>query len=679
MGSLGEHWPNAAIRRVDASAIKEYAQANKHGFQLEKKPINPSRQCFAGKIYGLRLIVALHAPAGDFYSFIGCFSEFHHVFVEKALPAHLGIKDYARILGEELATFAETYHSLLPPPRKMESMHDALEVLEEIRQDARDWENDVAKLYPVLVLLPVDFLPGNDGTFGNCSGLTDDTEEPDGVPMDELCAELIDPTKLPIFTVTWDVSSRSDKEKFMRLSEYEKRGHLVLTVRPPSFHLPTACPRSLSTYLYLCLAKKPFLVEHSNADLNLPLVDWNLHTVFGSGVDDFLRSTVMCDLDVGLNEGEAAKVESLRPLFMDLDDALDLELWTKRQCRKKSGWFSLDAAGGDIETSHLPWPINKLVAWTRRARAMTRLGINWKNSEARQKEIYGRALRAYKDLSSVKQLNKDSKYLCGMRPTSLDAMLLAHILFVKRISLENSILRAALELEHPELIEYSDLGILLIAWQCVCGLGTGSAEVQGKQTMDDGKQLKKQKAGGGGDAKSREQDGKNFHEFVDKLKSNVSDEEDVVCDAWVESFKAISRLIGEMSGDTLDDPLLDRCPKLGDYKIYLEKTYEPSVSIIAESRAPSFEEIDTLNNEVLLWWGTSACNLIKGMQPAIYNAPVPGYMFGKGLYCTGASCKAVSYAFSGVDGPVILALGDDMLVFPKAGEVKLQFIVQVEK
>ncbi|EFJ38812.1 hypothetical protein SELMODRAFT_403024 [Selaginella moellendorffii] len=353
------------------------------------KPINPSRQCFAGKIYGLRLIVAVHAPAGDFYSFIGCFSEFHHVFVEKALPAHLGIKDYARILGEELATFAETYHRLLPPPRKMESMHDALEVLEEIRQDARDWESDVAKLYPVFVLLPVNFLPGNDGTLGNCSGIIDDTEEPDGVPMDELCAELIDPTKLPIFTVTWDVSLRSDKEKFVRLSEYEKRGHLVLIVRPPSFHLPTSCPRCLSTYLYLCLAKKPFIVEHSNADnLHFPIIDWNLLTAFGNDVDKFLQSTVMCDLDVGLSEAEAAKFQSLRPLFMDLDDALDLELWTKCQSKRKSSWFSSD-----------------LVAWTRKAKTMS--GINWGNSQARQTKIYGRALRAYKDISLVIQVNKD--------------------------------------------------------------------------------------------------------------------------------------------------------------------------------------------------------------------------------------------------------------------------------
>ncbi|EFJ15631.1 hypothetical protein SELMODRAFT_422696 [Selaginella moellendorffii] len=251
---------------------------------------------------------------------------------------------------------------------------------------------------------------------------TDDTEEPDGVPMDELCAELIDPTKLPIFTVTWDVSSRSDKEKFVRLSEYEKRGHLVLTVRPPSFHLPTSCPRCLSTYLYLCLAKKPFIVEHSNADnLNFLIIEWNLLTAFGNDVDKFLQSTVMCDFDVGLSElEEKSKLHT---------------------CHGRSTGMA-------------------------QGKTMSRLG----NSQARQTEIYGRALRSYKDLSLVIQVNKDSKYLCGMRPTSLDAMLITHILFVKRVSLENSILRAALDLAHPELINYANLGITLITWQCVFGL-----------------------------------------------------------------------------------------------------------------------------------------------------------------------------------------------------------------
>lgn len=57
----------------------------------------------------------------------------------------------------------------------------------------------------------------------------------------------------------------------------------------------------------------------------------------------------------------------------------------------------------------------------------------------------------------------------------------------------------------------------------------------------------------------------------------------------VRDINAASRLIGDMSGATLDDPLFERYQKLGcsitavekdsdDYKViakYLEKTYEP--------------------------------------------------------------------------------------------------------
>lgn len=57
----------------------------------------------------------------------------------------------------------------------------------------------------------------------------------------------------------------------------------------------------------------------------------------------------------------------------------------------------------------------------------------------------------------------------------------------------------------------------------------------------------------------------------------------------VRDINVASRLIGDMSGPTLDDPLFDRYKKLGcsispvekdtdDYKMianYLEKTYEP--------------------------------------------------------------------------------------------------------
>ncbi|CAN6692143.1 unnamed protein product [Malus baccata var. baccata] len=100
-----------------------------------------------------------------------------------------------------------------------------------------------------------------------------------------------------------------------------------------------------------------------------------------------------------------------------------------------------------------------------------------------------------------------------------------------------------------------------------------------------------------------------------------------------------SRLIGDMGGSTLDDPLSERYNKLGcsispldkesdDYKMilkYMEKTYEPvkvgdveygvsvdNIFVIESSASPSLDEIKKLPNKVLLWcvWKGLSCALM---------------------------------------------------------------------
>ncbi|GFZ17786.1 poly ADP-ribose polymerase 3 [Actinidia rufa] len=125
----------------------------------------------------------------------------------------------------------------------------------------------------------------------------------------------------------------------------------------------------------------------------------------------------------------------------------------------------------------------------------------------------------------------------------------------------------------------------------------------------------------------------------------------------IRDITVVSHLIGDMSGSTINDPIFDRCKKLGcsispvekrsdDYKMimdYLEGTYEPvkigdisygvSVENIVEvesSACPSYDEIHKLPNKVLLWCGTRSSNLLrhlqKGFIPSISWLPVPGYM-----------------------------------------------------
>nr|DAD28810.1 TPA_asm: hypothetical protein HUJ06_030278 [Nelumbo nucifera] len=158
----------------------------------------------------------------------------------------------------------------------------------------------------------------------------------------------------------------------------------------------------------------------------------------------------------------------------------------------------------------------------------------------------------------------------------------------------------------------------------------------------------------------------------------------------VRDINVASRLIGDLTGSTIDDPLSDRYKKLGcsihplekdsdDYKMilnYLEKTYEPvklgdisygvtveNIFSVESSALPSYEEIKKLPNKVLLWCGTRSSNLLrhlhKGFLPAICSLPVPGYMFGKAIICSDAAAEAARYGFTAVDRPegfLILAI-----------------------
>ncbi|KAM7272601.1 hypothetical protein ACFE04_027264 [Oxalis oulophora] len=166
----------------------------------------------------------------------------------------------------------------------------------------------------------------------------------------------------------------------------------------------------------------------------------------------------------------------------------------------------------------------------------------------------------------------------------------------------------------------------------------------------------------------------------------------------VRDINVASRLIGDVSGATIDDPLSSVYEKLNckispldkesdEYKMilkYLETTYEPykvgdieyGVSVdyilaVDSSADPSYEEIKKLPNKVLLWCGTRSSNLLrhlhKGFLPSICSLPVPGYMFGKAIVCSDAAAEAAKYGFTAVDSPdgflvlAVASLGDNII------------------
>ncbi|XP_034897178.1 protein ADP-ribosyltransferase PARP3 [Populus alba] len=166
----------------------------------------------------------------------------------------------------------------------------------------------------------------------------------------------------------------------------------------------------------------------------------------------------------------------------------------------------------------------------------------------------------------------------------------------------------------------------------------------------------------------------------------------------IRDINMASRLVGDMFGSTLDDPLSDRYKKLGcsvsvlekdsdDYKMivkYLETTYEPvrvgdidygvsveNIFAVEPSACPSLDEIKKLPNKVLLWCGTRSSNMLrhlqKGFLPSVCSLPVPGYMFGKAIVCSDAAAEAARYGFTSVERPegflvlAVASLGDQII------------------
>ncbi|MCD7468821.1 hypothetical protein HAX54_007319 [Datura stramonium] len=173
----------------------------------------------------------------------------------------------------------------------------------------------------------------------------------------------------------------------------------------------------------------------------------------------------------------------------------------------------------------------------------------------------------------------------------------------------------------------------------------------------------------------------------------------------IRDINTASRLIGDMSGSTLDDPLFDRYVKLNcsvspleeeedDYKMivkYLERTYDPvrigdisyglsveNIFAVEASACPSLDDIKKLPNKVLLWCGTRSSNLLRHLQmgfvPSTCSLPVPGYMFGKAIVCSDAAAEAARYGFTAVDRPegflvlAVASLGEEIQEFSSPPE-----------
>lgn len=224
---------------------------------------------------------------------------------------------------------------------------------------------------------------------------------------------------------------------------------LVLVTRPAGFGMPTVCPACLPVYLYLRLAAVSFREQVSAVEpdsVDLPCVEYGENVGFSSengGVIEFLRKEKIADLDADLSDSEKAELETCKAMMQSwVADASAYEVWMRdnsRQC--KTVYFS-----------ELPWGLVQALDWKQRLAVMQRLEITPENTMTRTEELYKKASNAYSALSI---LLSDQKYFFNDRPTSLDALVLGHLLFHLRVPLEVSTLKEAI-LKYQNLVDYAE-------------------------------------------------------------------------------------------------------------------------------------------------------------------------------------------------------------------------------
>ncbi|KAG4946441.1 hypothetical protein AAZX31_15G156000 [Glycine max] len=219
----------------------------------------------------------------------------------------------------------------------------------------------------------------------------------------------------------------------------------TLVVRKPCFGLPTGCPQCLSAYIFLKLSQFPFNLDyHPNYPDSdqIPYFEVGDSVTYNNekeGIIECLKRNVDDDLDTGVSslpDWITTKVM----LTTWLADALEYELWVG--CDGSSAY--------NIYYSDLPWPIGKILFWKKAYWVNQKHGISKDNAEVKEEEIYGRANSAYDALSTWLG---EQNFLFENRPSSLDAIFLAHALVVLQALPESSILQTSF-LEHANLVRY---------------------------------------------------------------------------------------------------------------------------------------------------------------------------------------------------------------------------------
>ncbi|WCJ42246.1 metaxin-related [Euphorbia peplus] len=227
----------------------------------------------------------------------------------------------------------------------------------------------------------------------------------------------------------------------------EDEGGYILVARKPNFNLPTACPICLPVYIYLKLARFSFHLDfnsiYPDSD-QIPFVESGVYVAFNNesgGVIQRLKDDGVVDLDSEFSSiPEWVSMEAMISSW--LVDAVTYELWLG----------SDGATAFKIYYSDLPWLIGKALFMKQVYTVKQQLGITKENAVQREKEIYRKAKIAYGALST--RLG-EQEFLFEDRPSSLDALLAAHVLFCVQALPESSVLQISIS-EHHNLLRYAE-------------------------------------------------------------------------------------------------------------------------------------------------------------------------------------------------------------------------------
>ncbi|CAN1811313.1 Mitochondrial outer membrane import complex protein METAXIN [Linum perenne] len=228
--------------------------------------------------------------------------------------------------------------------------------------------------------------------------------------------------------------------------EESRDGDWTLVARKPYFGLPTACPVCLPLYIYLKFARFPFNLEFNSAypdSDQIPYIEAGTYVAYNNekgGVIQYMKQDGVVDLDAEFSS-DPEWVSMKAMISSWLADAITYELWIG----------SADSSSMKIYYSDLPWVIGKGLFVKQVYDVKQQLHITKQNVEQRESEQ-----RINGSVSTVTiPILYQTKLFLLCRPTSLDADLVAHVLFTVQALPEESVLRTAL-LEHGNLIRYAE-------------------------------------------------------------------------------------------------------------------------------------------------------------------------------------------------------------------------------